>query len=201
MAIPQDKMSTVVEEGLWLSPDDRNHGWPEDYEAGPVALSDPTQGHDYQVWKLHWDHTTGDLIVTPETVGTPTTIKTVAGVTQCSLAFDQNGRATIAYTVSGQAYLYWYDTDAGSFVTSTLDAGVTSPILSLDDKRVTQDDASDILMWYTRQQLDFTWNLYKREQRERFQTEDLMATGTYPYCYKAGMNNGLRGQVALRFTL
>lgn len=201
MAIAEDRMSTVVVEDTWLSPDDRAHAWTEDFEAGPVALSDTSQGLYFQPWRLHWDPPTGNLIVTPENVGAPVIIITVPNVTQCSLAFDQNGRATIAYTAAGQAYLYWYDTDAAGFVTTLLAAGTTNPMLSLDDKRSTQTNANDILLWYTRQQPDNSWNLYKREQRERFLIEDLMKEGVFPYCYKAGMHKGLRGQIALRATL
>lgn len=201
MAIPEDRMSTTPVPGTWLSPDERGREWKEDYEGGPIALSDPTRGLDYQVWHLTWNNISGDFTVTPETQGSSAVVTNAANVTQCSLAFDQNGRATVAYTSAGQAYLYWYDTDEAGFVTTTLDAGVVNPQLSLDDKRSTQTNASDILLWYTRQQPDDSWNLYKREQRERFQTEDLMATNVYPYAYKAGMNNGLRGQIALRYSL
>jgi len=204
MAIPEDRMSTIpviVPFKDWLSPDHLGHEWKEDYEGGPIALNDPSAGLDYQVWHLTWNQTTGDFTVTPQTVGSPVVVITVANVTQCSLCFDQNGHVNIAYTAGGTAYLYWYDTDAAGHVTTPLAAGTTNPMLSLDDKRTTQTDASDILLWYTRQQPDTTWNLYKREQRERFLTEDLMATDVYPYVYKAGMNFGLRGQIALRYSL
>lgn len=187
MAIPEDRMSTTVVPADWLYPDNLERDWTTDYEAGPIALSDPTAGLKFQAWTLDWNSGTGDFVVTPHTQGNPTTIITVANVTQCSLAFDQNGRVAIAYTALGQAYLYWYDTDAAGFVTTALDADVVNPTLSLDDKRSTQTNANDILLWYTRQQPDNSWNLYKREQRERYEIEDLMQTDTYPYCYKAGI--------------
>jgi hypothetical protein len=201
MAIAEDRMSTTVVEDLWQSPDDRSHSWIQDFEAGPIARSDTSAGLYYQPWELNWDSLTGNFVVTPEITGVGSTVITVAGVTQCSFAFDQNGRVTIAYTAAGAAYLYWYDTDRAGFFTDPLDLATVSPMLSLDDKRSTQTNTSDILLWYTRQQPDNSWNLYKREQRERFLIEDLMVVGTFPYCYKAGMHKSLRGQVALRATL
>ena len=198
MAIPEDRMSTTVVPAAYLSPDERFHTSHQDYEKGPVALNDPSEGLSYQVWKLEWIPGSSDFIATPETVGSPQTIINVPGVTFCSLAFDNNGHITIAYMTSGGAYLYWYDTLQAGWVTDTLDVGTTYPMLQLDDKRTTQTDSNDIMLWYTKQQPDLTWNLYKREQRERFLIEDLMITDTYPYLFKVGMHSGLRSQITLR---
>ena len=199
MAIPEDRMSTTVVAAAYLSPDDRFHTSLQDYEKGPIALNDPSEGLSYQVWKLEWSPTTSEFIVTPETTGSPVTVITVANVIFCSLAFDNNGHVTISYMTSdNSAYLYWYDTLAAGWVTDTLDAGTTYPMLQLDDKRTTQTDSNDIMLWYTKQQPDTTWNLYKREQRERFLIEDLMLSDVYPYLFKVGMHKGLRTQITLR---
>ena len=167
MASAEDRMSTSVVEATWIDPDDRNRALDEDYEAGPIYLNDPTAGLSYQPWHLTWDFATGNFTVTPETIGSPVVVHNAAAVTQCSLAFDQNGRINIAYTANNQAYLYWYDTDAASWVTDALEFGVITPTLCLDDKRITQTNASDIIMWYTKQQPDETYTLYRRLQRER----------------------------------
>lgn len=201
MAIAEDRMSTQVVEGAWIPPDDRTRNWSQDYEAGPVALNDPSLGLSYQVWALTWSSGTGDFTVTPETTGSPVVVFNATNVVQCSLAFDQNGHVNIAYTSGVTPYLYWYDTNLAGWTNQALAADTNYPMLTLDDKRTTQTNASDILLWYTRQQGDGTWNLYKREQRERFLIEDLMAIGVYPYCYKAGMNDGYRVQLALASTL
>lgn len=196
--IPEDRMSTQVIQANWIPPDERNRDLDQDYEAGPIALNDTSQGLSYQPWELTWDFATGDFTVTPETTGSPVIgVTNAPAVTQCSLAFDQNGHVTIAYTSNNQAYLYWYDTDAAGWVTTPLAFGTITPTLTLDDKRTTQTNASDILLWYTLEQEDGTYNLYKREQRERFLTPQLMATGVPPYIYKCGMHVGYRVQLGL----
>lgn len=197
MAIAEDRMSTTVVQSAWLAPDERTRTLDEDYEQGPIALNDPSAGLLYQPWGLTWDFASGDFTVTPETTGTPSVVHNAVAVTQCSLAFDQNGHVNVAYTSNQQAYLYWYDTNVAGWVTTQLAIDVVTPTLTLDDKRSTQTNISDILLWYTRQQPDETYNLYKREQRERFLVEDLMAEGVPPYIYKCGLNYGLRVQLGL----
>jgi hypothetical protein len=196
MSSPEDRMSTTAVTADYLSPDERTRDLDEDYEAGPVALSDPSQGLDYQVWHLTWDFATGDFTVTPETSGSPSVIINAANVTQCSLAFDNNGRVNIAYTANGQAYLYWYDTVAGSWTTDALEFGIITPTLTLDDKRTTQTGANDILLFYTKDNGDGTYSLYRLRQRDRYGSEKLMLASFPPYLYKLGMHSGLRVQVA-----
>jgi len=197
MAIPQDRLSTELVAGVYLSPDGRERAWTEDYEAGPIALNDPSQGLSYQNWRIYWE--AGDFIVTSETTLDSAVVLTVASVKQCSFAFDQNGHVNITYTLNNdEAYLYWYDTNAAMWVQDLLSTGTTFPMLCLDDKRTTQTQASDVQLWYTKQQIDTTYNLYMREQRERYLNEQLMAQDTYPHPYKLGMHNGLRVQLELR---
>lgn len=197
MAIPQDRLSTSPVYEDFLPPDERHRAWTEDYEYGPVALNDPSLGLAHQVWHLTW--VAGDFIVTPETTGSPSTVLSAANVTQCSLAFDQNGHVNLAYTVNWlTAYLYWYDTNIASWTVSTLATGATTPMICLDDKRTTQTQSSDVMLYYTKKQLDDSWNLYKLEQRERYLQEQLMKTGVFPYIHKLGMHYGLRNQIALR---
>lgn len=198
MGIIDNRLSTTPVTNDWLPPDDRNRvNWLEDYEAGPIALNDPSEGLSYQPWHMVYNPSTDDFVVTPETVGSPTTVLNVADVDQCTFTFDQNGHVTIAYQVGSDAYLYWYDTLAADWVTDLLDTGVTWPSVYMDDKRETQNDANDILLMYTIQQIDDSWNLYYRQQRDRFTIEYLLKEGCQPYLYKTGMHYGLRGQIAL----
>jgi hypothetical protein len=128
-------------------------------------------------------------------------VHNATNVTQCSLAFDQNGHINVAYTANGIPYLHWYDTDAADWVTDVLAAGTTSPTLCLDDKREMQTNANDVILWYTVQQGDTTWNLYRRLQRERYQTAKLMSTDVHPFIFKLGMHRKWRVQIALSDTV
>lgn len=202
MSIPLHSFSTTLQQSDWLYPDNLTRPTPTtDYEAGPIALNDPSSGLDYQNWILTWDSPTGNFTVTPVTIGSPSIIINASSVTEASFCFDQNAHVNIAYVASGQAYLYWYDSNVADWVTTVLDASVVSTMLSLDDKRTTQTNSSDMILWYTRDMGDSTYDLFTREQRDRFETEYLMAEDIPAFVKKAGMNTVLRGQVALRYTL
>jgi len=203
MAIAEDRMSTQVVEAEWIAPDERDRALDEDYEAGPIALNDPSSGLSYQVWALTWDFVSGDFTVTPETTGSPSVIINAPAVTQCTLAFDQNGHVNIAYTSNNQAYLYWYNTQVAGWDTTTLPFAVFCPTLTLDDKRTTQTNASDVIMWWTEDQGDDTNNLYRAYQRDRFDplVPKEMAIGTPKYIYKCGMHKGYRIQLGMSDTI
>lgn len=197
MAIPQNRLSTVLLERVWIPPDDRERAtFLVDYEFGPIALNDTSQGLFYQPWTLAYNEATDNFVVTPETVGSPVIVLNRPNVTQCTLAFDQNGHVVMGFTEAGVPKLYWYDTLAANHVTTTFDADAIFPTVCLDDKRQTQANSSDVLMFYTRL-VGLEYNLYYRQQRERYETARLLKTNTYPYLYKAGMNYGNRVQLAL----
>ena len=195
MAIPDDRLSTTPIPADYIDPDGRDRSFREDYEDGPIALQDTSEGLKYQPWKL--TSSGGNFTLTPELVGSPTVILTGQDVVQCSFSFDQNARPAIVWIdSSSMAKLYWYDSVLGDFTIT--DFGIMrSAMLSLDDKRYRQSGASDILFWYTLLQGDGTYNLYHRKQRNRYDTEILMAEGTLPLVYKTGMHEGLRGQITL----
>lgn len=194
MTIREHRLSTTVVQSDWISPDERTRSLDEDYEAGPIALNDTSQGLKNQVWHLTWDFASGDFTATPETTGSPQVVLNATSVTQCSLAFDQNAHINIAYTSGGVAFLYWYDTVADNWTTTQLGSSVITPTLTLDDKRQRQTNSSDVLLWYTKQNPDGSTNLYTKEQRDRYLIEYDM--GPFPrYLYKLGMNVGFRVQV------
>ena len=87
MAIPEDRMSTEVEPSSWIDPDSRNRQLDEDYELGPIALNDVSEGLQYQAWHLTWNIGTGDFTVTPELTGPPVVVLNAAAVTQCLSGF------------------------------------------------------------------------------------------------------------------
>lgn len=198
MTVPDHRFSTSLQQDDWLATDGLGRYLAEDYEDGPIAFSDVSEGLQYQRWRCHWDGLTDNFVFTPQTTGSPVNFHSAPSVTRLSFCFDQNGNASIFYTSAGTNYLYWFDTDIPGY-TVTAYPTVTSGMLSLDDKRQTQTNSSDMILWYTIQQPDFTYNLYNREQRDRFLVEYLYATDVPPYVYRAGMNKGLRGQIECRF--
>lgn len=202
MAIIEDRLSTTTVVSDWEYPDGLDRALDEDYELGPIALEDTSEGVDYQRWHLTYNGGTGEFTVTPELTGSAVVIPIppVSSVTQCSLAFDNNGHVNIAYSViSGQTYLYWYDTLIADWTTTTLPSTVYCPTLTLDDKRYFATSTNDILLWWVELQPDSTYKLYRAQQRDRFDplVPKEMAANVYKYIYKVGMNKGLRVQLGL----
>ena len=202
MGIPSDRLSTTVIADTYIHPDGENRSAITDWEAGPIAIGNTTEGSYYQDWAMTYNSVNGEMTVTPELTGTPQVVLTVLNVVQLSFCFDQNGDVTVAYTLSdGQAYFYWYDTDQIAWVRDALAADVVGPMLTLDDKRSRESGLNDILLFYTRDTLaNGIADLYHRKQRDRFQTEYLMAQDVPTYVYKLGMHDSLRVQLTMRYT-
>ena len=193
MAIPQGEMSIFPVISPFIPPDEREHTLLEDYEAGPLAIGDTSEGLRYQTWEL--SYTPNNFTITPETTGPAVVVWQAPSVTQCTFAFDQNANITLSYMQAGIAKLYWYNTEEGRYVVTTSETGIVSPAVTLDDKRPTQSSKSDVLLWYTRPQGDGTSNLYMRRQRDRYEDEFLMQETVWPYIWKLGMNDSLRVQL------
>ena len=195
MSLPGDALSATAAPSALLSPDIL--GRPSrviDYERGGIALNDGTQGLDVQDWRARL--VGNEIRVAPEPYDTETTLLTLAGITELSLAFDQNMNPAIAYLQLGQAKLYWYSTSLGAMTTTILDADVRSPFVCMDDKRAaaTSMGINDVLLFYLRSN-----RLCYRQQRESYGTERTLAwfEGSSVTIKKAGMNNGLRMQIEL----
>jgi len=165
------------------------------YELGPLAIEDTTEGNTYQNWTLTYNTGTGLMTATPETIGFPVPTLTVPGIIYLTFTFDQNGRISYTWMTETSSYLYWYDTALGMTVTTDLGSDVITPSIALDDKRVSQNSANDMLLWYSKPDGGGAYNLYMLRQRDRFLTEYLMESGiSTPYITKLGMNDGLRVQ-------
>ena len=189
--LPGDVLSTTPVVGNYLSPDDRNRELLVDYELGGIAIQDPSEGSDYQVWTL--TYVSPDVIATPDT-GTPVTLFSLTDLadqstelTEVSLAFDQNMNPFVAYVQDSISWYWWYDSLAEAQVHTQMAAGVTSPRCALDDKRYALAASSDIILAYIR-----TGNLYFRQQRDRYGTEYLLATGVTGALVRIGMADNLR---------
>ena len=195
MAAPLDRLSTDTILGNILYPDSLNRIYNEDWEDGPIAHDDSSAGLQYQAWKLTFAG--GIFTITPQDVGLPHDITMAPGQDSimCSLAFDQNARATVVWVTSlGQAKLYWYDTLFGDFKIDDLEAEVTGIMLTLDDKRITQAESNDTLLWYTLANGD-QYDLYQKRQRDRYGSALIQKTNVLPYIIKVGMGDNMRVHV------
>lgn len=192
MAMPANIFSSVSVPGNFLAPDDRvRTDLTIDYELGGIAIGDPSQGLQVQVWETRLN--AGSIQVSIEDAESWTTVTSDTGITEISLAFDQNMRPAAAYVAAGVVKLYWYDANAAAFVTTTY-AGASSPVVMLDDKRPMEIDLSDILLFYVR-----AGRVYHRRQRDRYSVEyDLaaMPSGT-TRVRRAGMTDANRIQLEL----
>lgn len=202
MTIPDHRLSNQVVDGIYVPPEGEiRYTFIDDKEGGPVALVDTSGGMNYQVWEMSYSDP--DLILTPRDSGSPVTVLSVPGIRQASFCFDQNARPSVCYGTDSSFFLYWYDSDIAEFVTTEY-PDVVGGMLSLDDKRYRQIGANDIIFWYTEEVSPNVYNLYTREQRDRFTIPYLMkvngvAPEVPPYLWKAGMHQGLRGKVTLTY--
>lgn len=162
-----------------------------DYEEGPVAISNVSQGLQAQRWRMR-------LIEGEFWLNAPTVPEYVAytalGASELSFTFDQQGRLAIAYVQNNQSKLYWYDSAAPGFVVLNLPSDALTPKIILDDKRFTQSSVADIILQYVR-----GGQLCMRAQRDRFLIEYTLSTGPWTAIAKMGFNRGLRLQTLCRY--
>lgn len=190
MSLPESRLSTQPSPGNFVGAGsssllDRR----VDYEDGPVAEQDVSMGLSYQRW-VAWVSDSGDILVEGEEVPPRVLIPSSGGVTDVSIAFNQNGDLHCAYVEYGQASLYWYDPTEQGFVITNLPDGVRTPKITLDDKRVGQQGNSDIILSYIKADN----GLYYRQQRDRFQVERLLHPGPFVMIRQMYMNDGWRLQ-------
>lgn len=188
MALPGNELSTVAIKGDFLLPDRLGRkSKVEDFERGGVALNNPTDGLDVRDWRIRILGTIARLGPYPE--GPEIDLFFDAGMTEISLAFDQNMRPAVAYIANGVTKLFWYDTALAAQTTTSFGGGLRTPFLTLDDKRASQSSANDILFFYL-----VGTTLRYRMQRERYQTERTIYTGLLPNAQikRVGMGTNLR---------
>ena len=211
MAIAQGRLSTEVVLGNYLPPEGPRQRGVIDFEMGPIAQTDASEGLLYQPWHMIWNVVTGIFTATPSLTGAPVDVLTVADtVIYVSFTFDQAGRINIAYSTEDSSFLYWYDTAAATFVTTDLGPEVLCPNIYLDDKRSTQSASSDMLLLYTTtsaSNLHDSYALWMRRQRDRFDFDVSPDYGTlmhnsllHYYISAIGMTDELRIQIALLTT-
>lgn len=196
MGLPQHVLSTTPIPAPFLPPRGTPRALPRegltDFHFGGVALSDPSQGITFQLWTAQLK---SDGFVWLSAPNTPEFAYLNVGtdVTWVTLAFDQNARPFIAYSVfdTGVSKYYWFDTVPQQFVTSTLPVGSTRVFASLDDNRSIEVQNNDIIFAYVR-----AAKLYYREQRDRYGVEYLLGDAPSPTALlsQIGMNYNWRFQ-------
>lgn len=169
--LPNNAISSVYIPATLLLPDDRaRSNLLMDFERGGVALNDPTQGLNVKTWQVWSDGSE----VRVGAIGAASTalIFTGSDITEVSLAFDQNMRATIAYVEGGVTKLYWYDTLAAA-MTHTTFADCRSPMVTMDDKRPIASTlgTNDVIFAYIRD-----GSVRYRQQRDRYAIERTLDT-------------------------
>jgi len=161
MALPESQFTPTPVPGNFFPPDNRlRTSLLVDYEEGGIAIGDPSQGLQYQVWEAR---VAGGVIQTrPEGAGAWTDITSAASITEISLAFDQNMRPQVAFMAGGVCKFYWYDSASEAYVTSTF-AGATSPVCAMDDKREAEVGLNDVVLFYL-----LAGRVIYRRQRDRY---------------------------------
>lgn len=171
--MPQNVLSSTAELGTLLAPRNMraDTDFLVDWEEGGIAINDGSQGLQVQTWQCVCDGHA--FIVTSPSDPSGTNILNVIGnVVDMSFTFDQNMRVFACYTTDdGVLSYYWFDSTIAGFRTSTTPAGSAFGRCTLDDKRPTQQQASDIIFSYTR-----GGQLYFRMQRDRYGIEYLLTT-------------------------
>lgn len=189
--IPENRLSTTAMPAELLLADPQP-SMKEALSRGGVALSDPSLGLDFQTWTLTTDGT--DVSIQGET-GPSTVLFSSTGVSEVSLAFDQNARPFVAFVDATGPKFWWYDSLIQGARTTDLPAGSQNPRCCLDDSRPSQDSASDIILAYVRAGV-----LYFRAQRDRYTIERQLTTGLFAPLRYVAMNKALRLQFALGIT-
>lgn len=193
--MPLNRLSTTPVPATYLAPDTLElPNRLTDFELGGIALSDASQGLQVQRWTCRADPDTGVVYLGAELVP-ETVLFTAEGITELSLAFDQNMRPFVAFTQLGQAKYRWYDTVLGANRITELDPSDRTPKCCMDDKRPWQvsQGSNDIILAYLRAD-----SMYFRQQRERYEVERLLATGLEgKKLIKVGMSAAMRLQFEL----
>ena len=153
---------------------------------GGINLQDSSQGLNVQTWVCETNGT--NVTLRGETVP-QTTLFTGTGITEVSLAFDQNMNPFVAFVDAGGPKFRWFDPQIPGIVITSLPAGSQTPRCCLDDGRVSQLPNGDIILAYVRAGI-----LYYRQQRDRFLIEYQLASGLFAPLRSVAMNRALRLQ-------
>lgn len=167
--MPEDVFSTEVVHGRFTGARGLGVTKTIDYHEGGVGIQDVSQGLRYQRWRLRL--LDAGLDESRAMLSAPNTpefeLYAVPGMTEVSLAFDQNMRPALAFVDPTGSYFRWFDTGVGAIVVAPVDG--ETPRIVLDDTRLVGSfgyQNNDIILAYKRAGV-----LYFRQQRDRFLIE------------------------------
>lgn len=187
-------MSSVPAISTFIPPDDQ-YDWcirGIDWEAGGVALNDPTQGLRVHDWRIRAVGAAAVVDVPAVPSITPVTLFTAgSAISEISFTFDLNMQPAVAYVAGGVAAFWYYDTFLSGY-THLLLPRATSPRCLVDDRRNTQELNADILLFYIRDGV-----VWERIQRDRYAIEYAMAETNSVAIARIGFTRGYRIQIEL----
>jgi hypothetical protein len=201
--LPPGGLSEVPQRGNFLVPDELSPVFnypgdldpqeiPADWEQAGVALNDPFAGLLYQDWTFYIDGP--NIMVKPDN-GPATVVHSPGhGVLELSGSFDSNMNPVVVWTGEDLVtWFRWWNPVTVSYALSTLPA-LRSPRLTLDDKRASQAENRDVLLFYIRNE-----QVCYRQQRDRYQIEYPLypLPRGYDRIGRVGMTDGLRMQIEL----
>lgn len=159
-----------------------------DVEDGPIAISDLSEGLNYQKWVLYYKDAQIWLAAPTQD---PTVVLTdsLNQITDISFCFDQNGRLQIVWKSADKVWHKWFDSTVGAFVITPYN-DIRTPKLTLDDRRPEQKTVSDIVFSYIKSDGSLAFRL----QRDRYSIERILDTGPFVGIHQVYMNNALRLQ-------
>lgn len=173
----------------------------QDWEAGGIALNDPSEGLHYQIWhvelEIDEDTTMGYIYLEAPTVPRYL-LKSGLGISEVGLSFDQNMHLFLLYKQAGVCKIYWWDPTIPGMTETSLGEGMSDPRCSMDDHRsnMTKLGENDIILAYKR-----GTSLYYLQQRDRYRTERLLATDVPENLVCVGMGVNHRFQFGLGYIL
>jgi len=165
---PDNTISTnEIQEVSLLPPDDRKRvNRRVDFELGPIALNNTSKGLSHQIWKAWIEDNNTKIYIAPEDdLTNKSLLITDTNISEISFTFDQLARPQIVYVANAMPKLYWYDSVEGNQTTTTF-PDMVSPMLAMDDKRISSSQSNDIILGYIK-----NGRLYYRQQRDRYQIE------------------------------
>lgn len=155
---------------------------------GGIALNDASKGRNYQNWLVWYDSQAGIIYYGPQAVNLVAVGSyAVAGVTQVSLAFDNNMNPLLAWLDATGAHIRYFSGASSSYQIINVN-GASSCLVCVDDARDFSNSISDAIFAYT-----MPTGLWYTYQRENYATARQASTSSKKLL-RMGMNVGSRFQ-------